>query len=224
MTPVRGAAAAPPDLSAYTPAERRLIASLRTPRQVQRHLNAMAYNNEPDKPTLKSFREIVRQKNVHCLEAAIFAAAVLEHHGYPPLLLSFESIDKLDHVLFIFRERGRWGAIGRSRDPGLHGRRPVYRSLRALSASYMAPFIDYTGEITGFAPYDLNDLERCDWRFSPRNVWALETMLLNIPHARLRWPKARVDRQRAWYRAWMKANPGKKPAEYAGRETWMDLP
>ncbi|HEX6323737.1 MAG TPA: hypothetical protein VFZ36_08425, partial [Vicinamibacterales bacterium] len=192
----------------FTPAERRLIARLKTPRAVQRYLNdALSYNDEPDGPTLKSFREVVRQKNIHCLEAALFAAAVLEHHGYPPLLLSFESIDELDHVLFIYKEKGRWGAIARSRDPGLHGRKPVFSSLRALAASYMAPFIDYTGEITGFAAYDLRDLKRCDWRFSPRNVWKLETVLLHIPHAPLRWPKARVRAERERYRAFMKANP-----------------
>jgi len=191
---------------------------------VQRFLNRTAYNTEPGRATLKSFREIVRQKNVHCLEAALFAAAVLERHGYPPLLLSFESIDQLDHVLFVYQRRGRWGAIGRSRDPGLHGRKPVYRSLRALAASYMAPFIDYTGEVTGFAPYDLRDLRGCDWRFSPRNVWKLETVLLNIPHAPLRWPKARVRAERERYKAFMKANPGKKPMEYAGREHWSALP
>ena len=212
-------------LTRYTPAERRLIRRLRTPQAVQRYLNdTLKYNDEPHGPTLKSFREVVRQRNVHCLEAALFAAAILEHHGYPPLLLSFESIDELDHVLFIYRKNGRWGSIARSRDPGLHGRKPVYRSLRALAASYMAPFIDYTGEITGFAPYDLRDLTGCDWRFSPRNVWKLETTLLNIPHAPLRWKKARVEKQRAWYRAWMAAHPGRKPADYPGRETWSALP
>lgn len=211
--------------SSYTPRERALIARLRTPRAVQRFLNEnLAYNDEPDGVTLKSFRGVVERGNVHCLEAAIFAAAVLEHHGYPPLLLSFESVDQLDHVLFIYKENGRWGSVARSRDPGLHGRRPVYRSLRALAASYMAPFIDDTGEITGFAPYDLRELRGCDWRFSPRNVWKLERALLHYPHAPLRWQKARVMNQRAWYRAWMKANPGRKPVDYAGREYWSELP
>lgn len=191
---------------------------------MQRFLNDSPYNTEPGKPELKSFREVVRRKSVHCLEAALFAAAVLEHHGYPPLLLSFESIDKLDHVLFIYRKNGKWGAIARSRDPGLHGRKPVYRTLRDLAASYMAPFIDYSGEITGYAAYDLRDLKRCDWRFSRRNVWALETELLNIPHRKLRWKKARVDKQRAWYRDWMAAHPGQKPADYPGKETWSELP
>ena len=214
----------PPNLRTYTPRERALIARLRTPRDVQRFLNETTYNDEPGGETLKSFRGVVEKKNVHCLEAALFAAAVLEHHGYPPLLLSFESIDTLDHVLFIYEQKGRWGSIARSRDPGLHGRRPVYRSLRALAASYMAPFIDDTGEITGFAPYDLRDLKGCDWRFSPRNVWRLERILLGIPHARLRWVKSRVKATRARYHAFMKANPGKKPMDYAGRENWSDLP
>ena len=64
----------------------------------------------------------------HCLEAALAAAVILEQHGYPPLVLSFESIDELDHVLFVYRQRGRWGSIARSRDPGLHGRKPVFRT------------------------------------------------------------------------------------------------
>ena len=212
-------------LKEFTPAERRLIRRLRTPRDVQRYLNdTLHYNDEKNGPTLKSFREIVRRKNVHCLEAVIFAAAILEHHGYPPLVLSFESIDELDHVLFIYRKNGRWGSIARSRDPGLHGRKPVFRSLRALAASYMAPYIDFSGEITGYAAYDLRDLKGCDWRFSPRNVWKLETTLLNIPHKKLRWKKARVNRWRKWYREWMAAHPGKKPAEYPGKENWTELP
>jgi hypothetical protein len=208
----------------YTSRERALIARLRTPAAVQRFLNETAYNDEPGGVTLKSFRSVVEQRNVHCLEAAIFAAAILEHHGYPPLLLSFESVDKLDHVLFIYKEGGRWGAIARSRDPGLHGRRPVYRSLRALAASYMAPFIDDTGEITGFAPYDLRALKGCDWRFSPRNVWRLERVLLELPHAPLRWAKPRVKAARARYHAFMNANPGQKPMDYPGREHWAELP
>ena len=69
------------------------------------------------------------------------AATILEHHGYPPLLMDLESKDQLDHVLFLFRRRGRFGAVARSRDPGLHGRKPVFRSVRALVTSYAATSI-----------------------------------------------------------------------------------
>jgi hypothetical protein len=106
----------------FTPRERRLIAKLRTPRAVQAYLNALPYNQEPGgRATLRSFRGVVREGCAHCLEAALFAAVVLERHGFPPLLLSFESIDQLDHVIFVYRQKGRWGSIARSRDPGCTG-------------------------------------------------------------------------------------------------------
>src|SRR5437588_8096250 len=101
----------------FSPRERRLIARLRTPLQVQRFLNRLPYNEEPHgRATLRSFRGVVREGSAHCLEAALFAATVLEQHGYPPLVLSFESIDELDHVIFVYRQNGRWGSVARSRD------------------------------------------------------------------------------------------------------------
>ena len=98
-----------------TPGERRLIARLRTPRLVQRYLNRLPYNTEPPpgRATLRSFRGVVRHHTAHCLEAALTAATILEQHGYPPLLLSFESIDELDHVIFVYFKNGRWGSVAR---------------------------------------------------------------------------------------------------------------
>jgi len=128
--------------------ERRLLAQLRTPLMVQRHLNQLPYNNEPGgRATLRSFRGVVRHGCAHCLEAALFSAVALEQHGYPPLVLSFESIDELDHVIFVYRHGGRWGSVARSRDPGLHGRRPVFATPRALAWSYVEPYVDLTGRI-----------------------------------------------------------------------------
>ena len=95
----------------FTRAERRLIARLKTPAQVQRWLNALPYNTEPPpgRATLRSARGVVRHQTAHCLEAALAAAVILEQHGYPPLVLSFESVDELDHVIFVYRRAGRWG-------------------------------------------------------------------------------------------------------------------
>src|SRR5205085_3431334 len=116
-----------PTRAQFTLRERRLIAALRSPTAVQAYLNALPYNEEPGgRATLRSFRGVVRTGCAHCLEAALFAAVVLEQHGYPPFVLSFESIDELDHVIFVYRHRGGWGSIARSRDPGLHGRRAVF--------------------------------------------------------------------------------------------------
>ena len=208
----------------FTPRERRLIARLRTPRAVQAYLNALPYNQEPHgRATQRSFRGVVRHGSAHCLEAVLFAAVVLEQHGYPPLMLSFESIDELDHVVFLYRRGGRWGSIARSRDPGLHGRRAVFATPRALALSYFDPYVDFTGRVTGYAVVDLRTLGNYDWRTAEGNVWKVERMLLNYPHRTIRSSNRRVAKLRAWYRAF-RAKHGVKPVQYRGRETWTELP
>jgi hypothetical protein len=211
---------------AFTPAERALIRRLDRPDRVQRFLNSLPYNTEPPPggPTLRSFRRVVRAGAAHCLEAALSAAVILEQHGYPPLLLSFESIDELDHVLFAYRWRGRWGSIAKSRDPGLHGRKPVFRTARDLALSYVEPYVDFTGRITGYAVADLRDLGDYDWRLSERNVWKVERYLLEYPHRAIRTSDRRIERLRRWYFKWRRDHPGRKPLEYAGRERWTELP
>jgi hypothetical protein len=210
----------------FSPRERRLIARLRTPATVQAYLNALPYNQEPGgRATLRSFRGVVRTGCAHCLEAALFAAVVLEAHGYPPLLLSFESIDQLDHVIFVYQRHGRWGSIARSRDPGLHGRKPVFATPRALARSYMDPYIDFTGRVTGYVVVNIADLmDDYDWRLTDKNAWKVERVLLDHPHAALRSSDARVKRLRARYRAFRKAFPGRKPVDYRGRDRWSPLP
>src|SRR6185437_2859846 len=153
----------------FTRRERALVTSLDSPSKVQRYLNALPYNEEPGgRATLRSFRGVIRHGCAHCLEAALFAAVVLEHHGYPPLVLSFESIDDLDHVIFVYRQRGRWGSIARSRDPGLHGRKPVFATPRALALSYFDPYVDFEGCIKAYAVVDLRVLGTYDWRLGEK--------------------------------------------------------
>ena len=213
----------PPSPDQFTPAERRLIQRLRTPMAVQRFLNRLTYNTEPGGDTLRSFRQVARRRTAHCLEAALFATCVLEQHGYPPLLMGLESIDLLDHVIFVYRYRGKWGSVARSRDPGLHGRKPVFRSPRALAESYFDPYIDYTGRVKGYSVTHMRVMGSYDWRFSRRNVWAVERMLLDVPHRKIRRSLKRVRREREKYRAYL-AKHKKKPLYYRGREKWTEIP
>ena len=138
--------------------------------------------------------------------------------------MSFESIDELDHVIFVYQRAGRWGSVARSRDPGLHGRRPVFRSARDLALSYCDPYVDFTGRVTGYAVVDLRVLGNYDWRLSERHVWKVERKLLEWPHKPLRSSDRRVDRLRARYFKFRREHPGKKPANYPGREKWSELP
>ncbi len=210
----------------FTPRERRLIARLRTPLAVQKYLHRLPYNQEPGgRATLRSFRGVVRNGSAHCLEAALFAAVVLETHGYPPLVLSFESIDELDHVIFVYQRGGRWGSVARSRDPGLHGRKAVYATPRALALSYFDPYIDFTGRITGYAVVNLAAvMGDYDWRLADTNVWKVERVLLHHPHGRIRSSERRVRALRARYRVFRARFPGRKPLFYRQRDRWTPLP
>jgi hypothetical protein len=223
--PRQGRGTGAPARRAFTRAERRLIDRLRTPDAVQRFLNALPYNTEPPpgRALLRSFRGVVRHHTAHCLEAALAAAVILEQHGYPPLVMSLESIDGLDHVLFVYRRRGRWGSVARSRDPGLHGRRPVFRSLRHLALSYFDPYIDATGCVAAYGSVDLRVLGAYDWRLSERNIWKVERLLFEIPHRPIRRSQARVDRLRRRYNAYRAAHGGRKPVYYDRRD-WTPIP
>jgi hypothetical protein len=217
-----------PPRGAFTPAEWRIVRRCRTAETVQAFLNHLPYNTEPPPggATLRSFRGVVREGCAHCLEAALAAAVILEQHGYPPLVLSFESIDELDHVIFVYQRRGRWGSVARSRDPGLHGRRPVFATARALALSYVDPYVDFSGRITGYTVVDLRDLlPDYDWRLAETNVWKAERVLLDAPHRSIRTPNARIRRLRRWYRAFREEH-GRKPsrADYEGSHTWSALP
>ena len=209
----------------FTRAERRVIRRLTTPAKVQAFLNALPYNTEPppDPATLRTFRGVVRKYRAHCLEAALFTAVVMEQHGFPPLVMSLESIDGLDHVIFVYRVRGRWGSVARSRDPGLHGRKPVFRTLRHLALTYVDPYIDRTGCVKAYGAVDLRVLDPYDWRLANGNVWKVEQLLFEIPHRPIRVPGAKVRRMRRKYRAWLAAHNGRKPVYY-DRRTWTPIP
>lgn len=211
-------------LSDLTRREREVLRRNRTPTQVQRYLNSLPYNVEPQRHTLRSFRGVVRHGSAHCMEAALAAATILEHHGYPPLLLSFESSDYLDHVLFVYRHRGRWGSVARSRDPGLHGRKAVFRSVRDLSLSYVEPYVDGTGRITAYGVADLRLLGRYDWRLSARNVWKAERLLQDFPHRPLRSSNRRIATYRRRFLEFVERYPGRKPLYFQGQERWTVLP
>jgi hypothetical protein len=204
----------------FGPDERRMIRNYRTPRKVQNFLHRLPYNAEEGGETLRGLRGVVKHGTAHCLEAALLAATILEQHGYPPLLLDIESQDNLDHVLFLFRRRGRWGAVAKSREAGLHGRKPVFRTVRQLVQSYVDPYVDRKGRITGYGVADLRTLVRCDWRRSTKNLWKVEKALIHMPHRKLKTSDRHYRTILRRYLAFKKKNPGGNPAFYSGMDRW----
>lgn len=213
--------AAQPGPESFSRREWKLIESLRTPAKVQRFLTSMPYNWERDGGTLRSFREVLKKNQAHCLEAAVAAAVILEQHGYPPLLLDLQSKDLLDHVTFVFKQGGLWGSVGRSRDIGLHGRRPVFKNLRQLVWSYFDPYVDFSGRIIGYELGSLYDLGNYDWRFSTRNMHRIEDYLRAIPHRPLHSSDKRYEALHARYKKYKKRYPDRSPSYYDNRYQWM---
>lgn len=211
----------PPACEAFRPKEWAVIQKCRTPKQVQDFLRSLPYNWEKQGETLRTFRGVTKHGSAHCLEGAITAATILEQHGYPPLFLDFESQDKIDHVLFLFRHRGRFGTVARSRDAGLHGRKPVFRTLHQLVRSYVDPYIDGSGRITGYGVFDLRTLRNCDWRLSEKNVWAVERALIKFPHKKLRTSDRRYHAMLRRFYAFKKKYPGRPVTFYSNRHQWL---
>jgi hypothetical protein len=210
-----------PSRSNFTAEEWKVIQTHRTPNQVQRYLRNMPYNREANGLTCLSFRRVLRDNRAHCLEGALVAAVILEQHGYPPTLVSIESQDKLDHVLLLFKRSGLWGSVARSRDIGLHGRKPAFQTVRDLVMSYFEPYIDKTGRITGYSVASLYELGSYDWRFSLLNTWKVERHLQEIPHIAIKSSDARYEKARRRYIAFHRKHPDRSPDYFSNRPQWL---
>src|SRR6266487_6341856 len=135
-------------MNGFTTRERAAVRALKTPERIQRFLDNIGYNKEKDGPTCRSPRRVLRDRTAQCLEGALFAAAALRMHDFPPLVLDLEAVRDDDHVLAIYRQHGHWGAIAKSNYSGLRFREPVYRTLRELAMSYFEHYFNPEAEKT----------------------------------------------------------------------------
>src|ERR1043166_7780232 len=106
-----------------------LARSYPTPERVQKFLRSIPYNKEEGGETLRSAMGALQKRRIHCLEGAMLAAAILEKRGFPTTVVNIDSKDDLCHVIFVYKTKSGWGAVGRSRDEGLHGRKAVEKTL-----------------------------------------------------------------------------------------------
>lgn len=210
-----------PGREVFRKREWEIIQKYKTPWQVQQFLRGMRYNWEKNGETLRTFRCVVRRNTAHCLEAVLAAATILEQHGYPPWVLDIESQDNIDHVLFLFRRRGLYGTVARSRDAGLHGRKPAFRTIRQLVMSYADPYVDFSGRIVGYGVADLRTLVKVDWRLSEKNVWAVQNALIAMPHRKIGISDRRYHTWHAKFIAFKKKFPHRPVTFYPNRNQWM---
>jgi hypothetical protein len=161
-----------------------LLARLNTPEKIQDYITGLANNEEKGGDTCLSVREVLRQRQAHCIEGAFVAACALWIGGRPPLLMDMKASGDDDHVVALFRHRGHWGAISKSNHIWLRWRDPIYRSLRELSMSY---FHEYTTKkrktLRSYSvSFDLRRLDPALWVTHPGPCWDVALALDGSRH------------------------------------------
>lgn len=168
-----------------TPREERLFRKLSSPAKIQDYLDALPINHEKRGETSYSPRLVVREKKAHCLEGALFAAAVLSYHGEPALLMNLRTIPKDDdHALTLYQRNGYWGAISKTNHPVLRFRDPIYKTPRELALSYFHEYYLADGLKTLRAYTHPFSLERFGntWVTSEKPLWRIAHALRDTRH------------------------------------------
>lgn len=147
--------------------ERRVVARLTTPRDIQAFLDELPYSAEA---IYRCPLRVLRERIAHCFDGALFAAAALRRLGHPPLILDMIPNDRDDnHMLALYKRDGHWGAVSKSNFVGLRFRDPVYRTLRELVMSYFEQYYNVAREKTlrGYTmPLNLKVFDKLNWMSS----------------------------------------------------------
>ncbi len=178
-----------------TAEERGLLDSLDTPLRIQTWLDTVVF--EPEYFNRNPLR-VLRERRGHCYDGALFAATVLRRMGYPPLVVDLvqEPGTDDDHMLAIFMQHGRYGAIGKSNFTGLRYREPVYRGLRELIMSYFEAYFNIARQRTlraYSAPLRLVTMDRTNWMTDDAGCDAIERRLATLRRYPLVTPQMTAD-------------------------------
>jgi hypothetical protein len=134
----------------------------------------------------------MRDRKAHCVDGALLAACALEHLGMPPLIIDMRAVRDDDHVIAVFRARGRIGAVAKSNVVGLRYREPIYRGVRELVMSYFELYYNTDGEKTlrsYTAPVDLRRFDDLAWRTESAGLETIVERLDTARHYDLLTPK-----------------------------------
>lgn len=163
-------------------AERRNLDELNTPYKIQMFLDDMRY---PSGEENRSVLDVLRQRQAHCLDGGLFAAAALHRLGQKELILDMQPEPGRDddHVLALYQNGSGWGAVAKSNYSGLRFREPIYRSIRELVLSYFEDFFNIKGQKTlrGYSlPIDLARFDALHWMTESDGVDHIESFLKSV--------------------------------------------
>ena len=202
----------------FTDNELKILRKLSTPIKIQDWLEKLPINFEVNGETCMSPRLVLKKRTAHCLEGAMLAAVALRLQGHKPLLLDLKATPADDdHVIAVFKQHGRWGAISKINHSVLGFRDPVYRDIRELVMSYFNEYFlpNRRKSLRSYSePVDLSKFDKKGWMTSEQDLWYLPRYLNKVRHFKIllasqirklrrvdpveikagnieRWPKAR---------------------------------
>jgi len=165
----------------WSAAERRILASLKTPADIQRYLDELEYDPADG---AASPRVVMRSGKAQCFSGVLFACAALRELGHPPRLMFIDAVSDDGHCLAIYQNGEKWGALAKSNFTTLRSRDPIYPYL-ALGLSYFDGFFNVYGKRTmrAFtAPVELEPFETRGWRFSEGSLKYIERAIDETPN------------------------------------------
>jgi len=166
--------------------ELKILKKLNTPKKIQDFLNKKRMNFEDNGNTNLSPMSVLRGKICHCLEGAVLAALVLRVHGYPPLLVDLKANDyDFDHVVAVFKQYGKWGAISKTNHGVLRYREPVYNSIRELAMSFFHEYYDREGKknLRSYSrPLNLKIFDKRGWMTTEEEIDYIPECLDDVKH------------------------------------------
>ncbi len=166
--------------------ELKILKKINTPKKIQDFIEKIKINFERESETCFSPMSVLEKKVCHCVEAAILAALALRVNGWPPLVLDLTANQKdFDHVIAIFQQYGKWGAISKSNHAVLRYREPIYRSPRELVMSYFHEYFDDQGRknLRSFSlPVNLSRFDKQGWMITKKELDYIVEYLADVKH------------------------------------------
>jgi hypothetical protein len=173
-----------------TPPQRRLVDSFTTPARLQAFLDGTPYSAED---RYRCPLSVLRDRQAHCFDGAVFAAAMLRRLGHPPRIVDLLPNDRDDdHMLALFKVDGHLGAVAKSNFSGLRYREPIFSGLRELVLSYFEDYFNAAGEKTLRAytvSLNLARFERQNWLTDDAAMDAIADALDHIRKVPLLTPR-----------------------------------
>lgn len=166
----------------WTKEESGFLQQFKIPYDIQIFLDSIPYNPNAE---CRSPRAVMADQKAHCFEGALFAAAVLHHLGFKPLIVDMMAENDDDHVIAVFKVRDRWGAVAKSNTTALRYREPVYRSIRELIMSYFDFYFNTLGDksLRSYSrPVNLSRFDSKDWSRTDSDLEYIGDYLTGILH------------------------------------------